>query len=109
MAVSTGARLLVFRVAQLACATEVAAVREILPVPAATRVPGAPPAVVGLINIRGTLVTLVDARRALGQPADDSVGTVILLEVASRTVGFAVDEVLDFITALPGEPAERED
>ena len=52
------ARLLVFRVGTLACAAEVDQVREILPRLPTTRIPGAPPVVAGLVNIRGTLVTV---------------------------------------------------
>ncbi len=72
----------------------------------ATRVPGAAPAVAGLVNVRGTLVPLVDGRRALGHTAGDG-GSVVLLEVAERTVGMVVDEVLDLVTVGDGEWAER--
>src|SRR5256885_11862191 len=50
-------RLLVFRVGGLLCAAEAERVREILPRLATTRIPGAPPAVGGLVNGRGTLLT----------------------------------------------------
>jgi len=99
-------RLLVFRLGDLTCAAELVRVREVLPPQAPTRVPGAPPAVAGLINVRGVLVPLFDGRRALGQsPTSD--GAIILVEVAERTVGFAVDEVVDLITLSGGEWAER--
>src|SRR3989454_5852268 len=62
------ARLLVFRVGSLACATEVDQVREILPRLPTTRIPGAPPVVAGLVNVRGPLVTVVGGGRALGLP-----------------------------------------
>lgn len=99
-------RLLVFRLGDLTCAAELIRVREVLPPQAPTRVPGAPPAVAGLINVRGVLVPLFDGRRALGQsPTSD--GAIILVEVAARTVGFAVDEVVDLITLSGGEWAEQ--
>src|SRR4051794_22667913 len=63
------ARLLLFRVGNLACAAEVDQVREILPRLPTTRIPGAPPVVAGLVNVRGTLVTVVEGWRALGLPA----------------------------------------
>src|SRR5947199_7445520 len=62
-------RLLVFRVGNLVCAAEAERVREILPRLATTRIPGAPPVVAGLVNVRGTLVTVVEGWRALGLPA----------------------------------------
>ena len=101
-----GLRLLVFRVGDLTCAVEVRAVREVLPAQPATRIPGAAPAIAGLVNVRGALVPLVDGRLALGHPARDG-GSVMLLEVAGRTVGVVVDEVLDLVTVGDGEWAER--
>ncbi|HXF94556.1 MAG TPA: chemotaxis protein CheW [Gemmatimonadales bacterium] len=116
-------RLLVFRVGNLVCAAEVDRVREILPRLAPTRVPGAPPAVAGLINVRGTLVTVVDGWRALNQPVPVGNGgaSTILLEVSRpggsggsgrRVIGLVVDEVMDLLAvgrdaleprqALPG-------
>ncbi len=90
------------------------AAREILPVQAATRLPGASRAVRGLINVRGILVTLIDAGPAmgLGDPAAPGTGAVLLLELNARRVGLVVDEVLDLVAvddetldergALPG-------
>ena len=115
------ARLLVFRVGTLACAAEVDQVREILPRLPTTRIPGAPPVVAGLVNVRGTLVTVVEGWRALGQQppeppapaapstsvAGPATGSTIILEVAGRDVdnggetrkliGFTVDEVIDLL------------
>src|SRR3954470_15689869 len=110
------ARLLVFRVGTLTCAAEVDQVREILPRLPTTRIPGAPPVVAGLVNVRGTLVTVVEGWRALGLPAPptpspseagatDSAGSTIVLEVAQgdehngakRLIGFTVDEVMDML------------
>src|SRR2546428_9200899 len=56
-------RLLIFRVGQLLCATEAERVREILPRLGATRIPGAPSVVAGLVNVRGTLVTVGEGDR----------------------------------------------
>src|SRR2546425_5591692 len=111
------ARLLVFRVGTLACAAEVDQVREILPRLPTTRIPGAPPVVAGLVNVRGTLVTVVEGWRALGQAppsaspetpvASAAPGSTIILEVAGRDadnggatrklIGFTVDEVIDLL------------
>ncbi len=103
-------RLLVFRVGSLACAAEVESVREILPRLAVTRIPGAPPVVAGLVNVRGQLVTVVEGWRALHQSApqeSDAGGTTMLLQVGGgRVLGFTVDEVLDLL-AVPSAALER--
>ena len=106
-------RLLVFRVGQLVCAAEADRVREILPRLTPTRIPGAPPVVAGLMNVRGTLVTVVEGWRALRQsepPAEagGAPGTIVLLEVdgGKRVLGFTVDEVVDLLS-VGGEALER--
>ena len=113
------ARLLVFRVGTLACAADVDQVREILPRLPTTRIPGAPPVVAGLVNVRGTLVTVVEGWRALGlpplspSPSPDEAVTVstIILEMgkreegnggsgeAKKLIGFTVDEVMDMLAS----------
>ena len=77
--------------------------REIVPQRRSTRLPGAPPAVQGLINLRGTIVTVVDLPLWLGDEhsaARD--GSIILVDHGSRVAGLAVDEVLD-VQAVPAE------
>ena len=103
-------RLLVFRVGNLTCAAAAEVVREILPRLATTRIPGAPPVVAGLVNVRGTLVTVVEGWKALGQPEPaerTEGGTTVLLQIAGgqKTIGFTVDEVVDML-AVNGEALE---
>jgi purine-binding chemotaxis protein CheW len=116
MSEATLVRLLVFRVGNLVCAAEVDAVREILPRLPTTRIPGAPPVVAGLVNVRGTLVTVVEGWRALGQPeppaappGQSEAGSTVLLEVGEsrRLAGFTVDEVMDMLAVGPATLEER--
>src|SRR5438876_5399241 len=91
-------RLLLFRVGGLVCAAEAERVREIVPWFEPTRIPGAPPVVAGVVNVRGTLVTVVEGWRALRQPepaADGGgrgSGPTVLLEVGGgkKVLGFTV-------------------
>ena len=87
-------RFLLFGVAGRLCACDLDAVREIVPARAATRLPGAPEWVRGLINLRGTLVTVVDLAVRFGS-ADGAAGTraIIVAEAAGKTFGIGVDEV----------------
>jgi len=103
-------RLLVFRVGNLTCAAAAEVVREILPRLTTTRIPGAPPVVAGLVNVRGTLVTVVEGWKALGQPEPaerTEGGTTVLLQIAGgqKTIGFTVDEVVDML-AVDAEALE---
>ena len=112
-------RLLLFRVGRLVCAAEAERVREILPRLEPTRIPGAPPVVAGVVNVRGTLVTVVEGWRALRQPEPQpdgegggagggGSGTTVLLEVGAgkKVLGFTVDEVVDLVS-VGGEGLDR--
>jgi purine-binding chemotaxis protein CheW len=101
-------RLLVFRVADLACAVDVSVVREIGPAPKATRIPGAMHAVDGLINLRGELVPLIDGPRLLGRPAAPTEPAMVLLTHEGRTLGLVVDEVLDLFAVPEQDLADRD-
>ena len=81
---------------------ELEIVREILPPSPATRLPGAPPYVRGLINVRGTVITVIDlVFRLFGHPARPE-GPVMLIEHQNRVIGVAVDEVIE-VQPLPAE------
>ena len=73
-------------------------IREIIPFRHATRLPGAPDYVVGLINLRGTIVTVVDLGTRLEpsrqRGADGSI-MLVAMPGNSRLVGIAVQEVMD--------------
>ena len=100
-------RLLLFAVAGTVYGCDIGAVREIVPFRRATRLPGAPAYVRGLVNLRGAIVTVIDlaARLAGGTAADD--GSVVLAGYGNKNVGLAVDEVRDVQILPPGrfEPA----
>ena len=89
-------RHLVFAVGARLYGCEVALVREIVPFRPCTRLPGAPPYVCGLVNLRGTVVTVIDLGLRLGgAPADRADGSIVLVEHGPRLVGLAVDELRD--------------
>ena len=83
-------------------------IQEIIPFSRVTRLPAAPPFVRGLINVRGTIVTVID----LGVHLDPSTapigdGSVLLARYRERTVGLAVDEVLDVRGVVVEEPPDK--
>jgi len=103
-------RLLTFRVGgrTMGCPLDVA--REVLPAGAVTRLPGAPAHVIGLQNVRGRVVTVLDVARRLDPAAPASTGAhVIVVESADgRTAGCRVDAVLRAVPApelAPPAPA----
>lgn len=82
--------------------------REILPVLAATRIPGVADAVEGLVNVRGGLLTVLDGHRLLGRERDlADEGAIVVLTVGDRTCGLIVSEVRDFVELPAAAVAER--
>ena len=85
---------------------DIALVREIVPYRAAARLPGSPSYVRGLINLRGSIVTVLDLAARLS--ADGCVtpdASIILVEHGPKLVGLAVDEVRD-VQPLPADRLE---
>lgn len=75
---------------------EVADLREVAPVP------GASGAVLGVCNLRGNVLPVVDARLLLGAAEAGPVARrLVVTERSGRRVGFAVDAVTD-VGPLPG-------
>jgi purine-binding chemotaxis protein CheW len=110
MADSDVLRAVLFRVGDVVCALPAGIVREILPPLSATRIPGATAAVRGLVNVRGALLTVVDAHALLGRPASpDDEGAIVVVDRGSRRFGLTVSQVLDFVhvPAADIEPSER--
>ena len=71
-------------------------VRELIPMGEITRLPGAPVFVRGLINVRGTIVTILDLGVRLDPSAEPAVeGSILLVHHRDRLVGVVVDEVAD--------------
>jgi len=100
-------RVLVFSIAGRARCCAVDDVREVVPITPTTRLPGAPHFVRGLINLRGTLVTVLDAAKCLyGVATDDAVASILLVDHRDRVAGVIVDNVFD-IQSIPA--AELDD
>jgi purine-binding chemotaxis protein CheW len=75
-----------------------------------TRLPGAPEHVLGILNLRGALVTVIDiGLRLLGRASVSAEPSVIVLDVGGRLLGLLVDDVqevldLDSYTASHPDP-----
>ena len=89
-------RLLVFVLGATRFASDMDAFREIMPTRQTTRLPGAPPTVSGLINLRGTIVTVLDGGVLLsGSPSVKGSGLTLMVDLEGKLVGLGVDDVQD--------------
>lgn len=79
---------------------DVRSVREVLRVPAITRLPFPPPTILGIVSVRGTLVPVMDlGGRLLGRATDRQGRLVVVRDPESDGfVGLLVDAVLDLIS-----------
>lgn len=84
-----------FRLAEERLACNINRIQEILPPPPATPVPGAKPWILGLANVRGTLMTVVDLCWFLtGNPTTVSARSRILATSLQKApLGLLIDEV----------------
>ena len=105
-----------FGVGDLLVGIEVQRVREILADPEVTPVPLAPPSVLGLLNLRGEIVTVIDGRRRLGLAERDPTAATahVIVWTEGEVVSLVVDaeeEVaeVDPATAQPVPETIRED
>jgi purine-binding chemotaxis protein CheW len=74
-------------------------VQEIRGYDAVTRIANAPEFIKGVVNLRGTIVPIVDLRIKfkVGEAVYNDFTVVIILNIAQRTVGVVVDGVSDVI------------
>ena len=104
----TALRLLLFRSGGQVLAVDAGDVREIIAAGESTRIPGAARAIRGLVNVRGTLVPVVDMAEAVGLGGvNGSAGTLVIVERHTKPVALAVDEVLDLVTVQAASLDDR--
>jgi purine-binding chemotaxis protein CheW len=86
-------------------------VQEIRSYEAPTRIANAPPHVLGVVNLRGVIVPVVDMRIKfnLEQKHYDGFTVVIVLNIGTRVVGMVVDGVSDVLSLLPEQMREAPD
>jgi len=74
-------------------------IQEVLRVTEIAPVPGAPNYVIGIINLRGNVVTVIDTRMRFGLPPKeiDDATRIVIIEVENQTVGIVVDSVSEVV------------
>lgn len=95
---------LLFRVGEHLYGCDIVDAQEIIPLRPMTRVPGAPLFVRGLINMRGTIVTVLDLGIRLDPTRSAATnGSIVLVRYRDRLVGLVVEQVAD-VRVLDVEP-----
>jgi purine-binding chemotaxis protein CheW len=74
-------------------------VQEVLKLTEIAPVPGAKDYVLGIINLRGNVVTVIDTRKRFGlmSKEQDDLSRIIVVEVGDNVVGMLVDSVAEVV------------
>lgn len=88
-----------FRLAGETYGVNVMQVQEVLRHSEIAPVPGAPPYVLGIINLRGNVVTVIDSRHRFGlEPEEVTENTrIVIIEADSHVIGILVDSVAEVV------------
>nr|WP_255611681.1 chemotaxis protein CheW [Marinobacterium arenosum] len=98
-----------FRVDNELYGIDVVQVKEVLRYSEITPVPGSEHYILGIINLRGNVVTVVDTRQLFGLPAvpiDDDTRIIVVEFNEQEVVGMVVDSV-DEVINLPQNDVDR--
>jgi purine-binding chemotaxis protein CheW len=98
-------QLVTFKLQDESYGINVMKVQEVLRVTEIAPVPGAPAYVLGIINLRGNVVTVIDTRNRFGLPSTevDDASRIVIIESDQQVVGILVDSVAEVVELRQSE------
>ncbi len=98
-------QLVSFRLAQEEYGIEITKVQEIILMGEITRVPQTPKFIKGLINLRSTVIPIVDLRTRFGLPDQEASDEtrIMVVNVTGKTIGIIVDAVSEVLRVSPDQ------
>jgi purine-binding chemotaxis protein CheW len=102
-------QLLTFALGDEVYGVDILRLKEIRGWSPVTRLPHSPPAVLGVLNLRGVVVPIIDLRIRFGLPAADFTPITVIIVLSLRTehgdqeFGIVVDKVMDVVDISPDE------
>ena len=93
-------KLIIFKLGREEYGMDILRVQEIKRMMGITRVPATPAFIKGVINLRGSVLPVIDLRTRLGLIEGElkDAARIIVVLVNETTVGFIVDEVVEVTT-----------
>ncbi|MCE5324243.1 chemotaxis protein CheW [bacterium] len=90
-------QLVVFDLAHEFYGVDIGAVNTIIRMQEITRIPRTPEFVEGVINLRGSIVPVIDLRKRFGLPVGDATKSsrIVVVEAADQMIGMVVDAVAE--------------
>ena len=97
---SEGAQLITFILGEEKYGLDILKVRELISYPEGlTQIPGMPDFIVGMFNLRGLVIPVMDLRKKFGMSSEDlhEYSVIIIVQVEEKNIGLIVDSVADVI------------
>ena len=90
---------LTFRLGNEEYGVDILSVQEIKGYVQTTRLPNSPPEIIGVLNLRGTVVPIIDLRRKFGLEVVEytSFTAIVVVVVRGRVMGMIVDSVSEVV------------
>ncbi len=97
---SDAMEIIAFRLHEQEFCVRTTSIREIRGWVASTPMPHSPPDVLGVMNLRGNVIPIIDVAQRLGMPSSEPThrSAIIVAEVGRLIVGLVVDQVSDILT-----------
>lgn len=104
-ATSGSSEVLIFKLGNEEYGIDILNVQEIRGYDPVTSMANSPDYLKGVVNLRGTIVPIIDLRikLQLGTPTYDDLTVVIILNVGNKVIGMVVDGVSDVTTFSPDQ------
>lgn len=97
---SEGTRLITFILGEEKYGLNILKVRELISFPEGlTRIPGMPDYIIGMFNLRGLVIPVMDLREKFNMSGEErhEFSVIIIVEVDNKSIGITVDSVSDVI------------
>ena len=97
---SEGTRLITFILGEEKYGLDILKVRELISFPEGlTRIPGMPDFIIGMFNLRGLVIPVMDLRKKFKMSSEErhEFSVIIIVDVENKNIGLTVDSVSDVI------------
>lgn len=101
-------RFLNFTLGEEEFAIPLLSVKEVIAVPETTPIPHTPPHFLGIMNLRGQVISIIDLRKKFSMTAKNTEETsVIILDLKTQFLGVVVDSVNSVLAIKNSEVLEK--
>ncbi|MGR6429539.1 chemotaxis protein CheW [Rhizobium sp. PAMB 3182] len=92
--------IIAFRLHDQEFCVKTTTIREIRGWAPSTPIPHSPPEVIGVMNLRGSVIPIIDLAKKLGMPSTvaNERSAIVVAEVHNMVIGMLVDRVSDILT-----------